>query len=55
MLETLVGLSLRDVGKGGVLVDSPVPLTVGALHKALFSCDGAEESALRSRCDMCGR
>jgi hypothetical protein len=40
----VVSLSLRDVGRGGVLVESPVPLTAGALHTALFSCGGEQTS-----------
>ena len=39
-LDTIVLLALRDVGQGGALVDSPVPLASGAVHKVTFSCDG---------------
>lgn len=40
----MVSLSLRDVGRGGVLVESPVPLTTGALHTAVFSSEGEQTS-----------
>ncbi len=43
-LETAVSLLLRDVGRGGVLVESSVILTAGALHTAMFSCDGQQTS-----------
>ena len=39
--ETVVPLSLLDASAGGVLVDSPVALTVGAQHQVRFHCDGA--------------
>ena len=44
-LETAVALLLCDVGRGGVLAESPVPLTPGALHDATFFCDGARTPA----------
>lgn len=44
-LDTVVTLSLRDAGRGGVLADSPVPLTTGALHRVTFFCDGMQSAA----------
>lgn len=44
-LETLVVLSLRNAGRGGVLADSPVPLAVGAQHRILLHCEGIQTPA----------
>lgn len=44
-LDTVLVLSLLDAGRGGVLADSPVPLTTGALHRVTFYCDGVQTPA----------
>jgi hypothetical protein len=44
-LDASVFMSVRDVGRGGVQVESHLQLTPGSLHKATFSCDGIETPA----------
>jgi hypothetical protein len=44
-LDTVVTLPLRDAGRGGVLADSPVALTVGALHRITFVSEGVHTPA----------
>jgi hypothetical protein len=39
-LDTVIGLPLVNVGKGGVLVQSPVPLAPESVHHVSIDCDG---------------
>ncbi|MEO5895018.1 MAG: PilZ domain-containing protein [Vicinamibacterales bacterium] len=41
-LDTVVGMPLLNVGVGGVLVHSPVPLTPQSVHHVAVSCDGQQ-------------
>ena len=46
-LETVLRLPLRNVGPGGALLESHVPLPAESVHRLTFSCDGQER---RHRC-----
>jgi hypothetical protein len=39
-METVVAMSLRNVGYGGALVESEVPLPSNSEHHVTVSCDG---------------
>jgi hypothetical protein len=39
-LDTVVGMPLLNVGTGGALVQSSVPLTPQSVHHVAVSCDG---------------
>jgi hypothetical protein len=44
-LETVIRLPLRNVGKGGALIQSHVPLPAESIHRFTFECDGQNTSA----------
>ena len=39
-LDTVIGMPLLNVGRGGALVESSVPLTPQSVHHVAVSCDG---------------
>jgi hypothetical protein len=39
-LDTVIGMPLINVGRGGALVQSSVPLTPESVHHVAVSCDG---------------
>lgn len=41
-LDTVIGMPLVNVGRGGALVQSPVPLTPDSIHHVAVSCDGQQ-------------
>jgi hypothetical protein len=41
-LETVVRMPLRNVGRGGVLMESHVPLTPNSVHRLNFAWNGEE-------------
>lgn len=43
--ETLVGMRLRNVGPGGALVQSDIPLPESSVHHMKVSCDGHQAVA----------
>ena len=43
-LDTVIGMPLLNVGRGGALVQSPVPLTPESVHHAAVNCDGQQAS-----------
>ena len=43
--DTVVGMPLVNVGKGGALVQSSVPLTPQSVHHIAVSCDGQQTPA----------
>jgi hypothetical protein len=43
--ETVIGMPLRNVGRGGALVQSSVPLIPGAVHDVAVTCDGVHTPA----------
>jgi len=44
-LDTVVGMPLLNVGIGGALVQSPVPLTPQSVHHVAVSCNGQQTPA----------
>ena len=44
-LETVLRMPLRNVGPGGALVESHVPLQPESVHRLTFSYEGQEASA----------
>lgn len=44
-LDTVIGMPLLNVGKGGALVRSSVPLTPQSVHNVAVSCDGQQAPA----------
>lgn len=44
-LDTVLGMPLLDVGKGGALVQSSVPLSPESVHHIAVSCDGQQTPA----------
>ena len=44
-LDAVIVLSLRDAGRGGVLAESPVPLSAGSVHRVTFACEGVQAPA----------
>ena len=44
-LDTVIGMPLLNVGKGGALVRSSVPLTPQSVHHISVSCDGQQTPA----------
>jgi hypothetical protein len=47
-LETVLRLPLRNVGPGGALIESHVPLPAESVHRLTFRC-GAQEAAAQVR------
>ena len=43
-LETVLRLPLRNVGPGGALIESHVPLPAESIHRLTFSYDGQDAS-----------
>src|SRR3954469_5380737 len=43
-LETVIRLPLRNVGPGGALLESNVPLAAESVHRLVFTCDGDDTS-----------
>ncbi len=41
-LDTVIGMPLLNVGMGGALVQSSVPLTPQSVHHVAVSCDGQQ-------------
>jgi hypothetical protein len=41
-LETISSLALRNVGPGGGLIESQVPLPMESVHRLTFRCEGHE-------------
>jgi hypothetical protein len=39
-METVIGMTLRNVGHGGALVESDVPLPSNTEHHVTVTCDG---------------
>ena len=39
-LDTVVGMPLVNIGRGGALVQSSVPLTPDSIHHVAVSCEG---------------
>lgn len=44
-LETVVGMPLRNIGRGGGLVQSSVPLALESVHHVAVTCDGVQAPA----------
>jgi hypothetical protein len=44
-LDTVVGLPLVNIGRGGALVQSSVPLAADSIHHVAVSCDGQQTPA----------
>lgn len=44
-LDTVIGMPLINVGRGGALVQSSVPLTPESVHHVALSCDGQQTPA----------
>jgi hypothetical protein len=44
-LDTVVGMPLRNVGRGGALVQSTIELSPGSVHHVAVSCDGRQSPA----------
>lgn len=44
-LETVVGMPLRDIGRGGALVQSAIALAADSVHHVAVSCDGSQTPA----------
>lgn len=44
-LETVVRMPLRNVGRGGLLMESHVPLAPNSVHRLSFSSNGEEMPA----------
>ena len=44
-LDTVIGLPLLDVGRGGALVQSSIPLTPQSVHHVAVNCDGQQMPA----------
>lgn len=43
-LDTVIGMPVVDIGRGGALVQSPVPLTPQSVHHVAVDCDGQQAS-----------
>jgi hypothetical protein len=43
-LETVIRLPLRNVGPGGALIESHVPLPAESIHRLTFLCNGQDAS-----------
>lgn len=43
--DTVVGMPLLNIGQGGALVQSLVPLTPDAIHHVALNCDGQHTPA----------
>ncbi len=41
-LDTVVGMPLVNIGRGGALVQSSVPLVADSIHHVAVSCDGQQ-------------
>jgi hypothetical protein len=41
-LDTVIGLPLLNVGRGGALVESSVPLPADSVHHVVVNCDGRQ-------------
>jgi hypothetical protein len=39
-LDTVIGMPLLNVGRGGALVESSVPLAPDSIHHVALTCDG---------------
>lgn len=44
-LETVVGMPLRNIGRGGALVQSVIALPPQSVHHVAVSCDGSQTPA----------
>ena len=44
-LDAVVGMPLVNVGRGGALVESSVPLPVQSVHHVAVTCDGTPTAA----------
>ena len=44
-LDTVIGMPLINVGRGGALVQSTVPLTPESVHHVAVECDGQQTPA----------
>ena len=44
-LDTVIGMPLINVGRGGALVQSSVPLTPDSVHHVALNCDGQHTPA----------
>jgi hypothetical protein len=41
-LDTVIGMPLLNVGRGGALVESFVPLPLDSIHHVTLNCDGQQ-------------
>jgi hypothetical protein len=41
-LDTVIGMPLLNVGRGGALVESSVPLAPDSVHHVALNCDGQQ-------------
>ena len=44
-IDTVIGMPLVNVGRGGALVESTVPLTPDSVHHVAVSCEGQQAPA----------
>jgi hypothetical protein len=44
-LDTVVGMPLLNIGRGGALVQSSVPLPADSIHHVALTCDGQQTPA----------
>ena len=44
-LDTVIGMPLLNVGRGGALVQSTVPLATESVHHVALNCDGQQTPA----------
>lgn len=44
-LDTVIGMPLLNVGRGGALIQSTVPLTPNSVHHIAVSCEGQQTPA----------